>query len=58
MIAWLWNWIVGRFCSHQWEIHEEIVITAEDGVPTGRLYVLRCVKCGDVSSKKCGGYWL
>lgn len=47
MIAWLWRFIVGDFCRHEWETDGKSLV---DGGPLSgswyRVY-LRCKKCGD-----------
>jgi hypothetical protein len=50
MIAKLFNWIVGTFCAHKWEIIDkakwEII-----GGGYGPMYTLRCEKCGEIKVK-------
>jgi uncharacterized Zn finger protein len=37
---------------HKWEIHEVITLTRK-GDAVGKRYVLRCEKCGSVTSIDC-----
>lgn len=48
MIAWIAEYIVGRFCWHKWERIDVI----EDG--RRKCIVMACQKCGEVVSRKVG----
>jgi hypothetical protein len=54
MLAWLWDIFVGRFCMHIWEIQMEgeVYQRQESKRPYGRLYTLRCTKCGDLRKRR------
>lgn len=53
MIKWLWRLIWGRpTCEHEWEIYERIIIVNDDEDNIGRVYDLRCNKCGDMCSRE------
>jgi hypothetical protein len=46
--SWL-EYIFG--CYHHWEILNDSVIT-QYGVTQGKMYILKCDKCGDLKNKK------
>ena len=54
MFAWLYNLIIGNFCSHNWEIFKEVELFSDEDakLPSGHRYHLRCTKCGNIKFKK------
>ena len=54
MLGWLCKIIIGSFssCAHEWEtINEAPIEDVKAKVITGRLYVLKCKKCGDIQQR-------
>jgi hypothetical protein len=57
MIGWLYRVLIGRFsrCDHKWETMETInVKDISDGTSWYR-YILKCEKCGEITSRNPRG---
>lgn len=46
--------LLGGGCSHQWEIYETALIwpAEKSEKPEGKVYMLRCTRCGDMKAHK------
>ena len=49
-------WLAGKICMHRYEIidKQDNGFGPDDKLPTERTYVTRCVKCGNICTKKVG----
>jgi len=48
MLSWLWDCVVGKFCSHEYELIEDSEVKTGRGAIIGNYIVSRCPKCGKV----------
>lgn len=39
-------------CFHKWEVHDTKVLVDQKSSPIGKLYILRCTRCGEIKNKK------
>lgn len=49
MIIWLWNLIIGNFCTHKWEDVKEVILTY-GGEQCGQKFICKCLYCGKYKS--------
>lgn len=54
MLGWLYRVLIGRFgCEHKWEDHGRVQEYAPGVVlPVVTKIILRCTKCGEITSRK------
>lgn len=47
-------WLTGKICTHRYEIidKQDKGFGSDDKWPSERTYVIRCVKCGKICTKK------